>query len=116
MLTFYGGNGRADCDHVSRRSFMQIGALGFGGMMLPDLLRAEAASAAQASGKSVINIMLFGGPPHMDTFDLKPEAPAEFRGEFNPIQTAVPGMEICELMPRLSSLAEKFTVIRRLRE
>ncbi|MCA9115193.1 MAG: DUF1501 domain-containing protein [Planctomycetaceae bacterium] len=112
MLTFYGGNGRADCDHVSRRSFMQIGALGFGGMMLPDLLRAEAASAAQASGKSVINIMLFGGPPHMDTFDLKPEAPAEFRGEFNPIQTAVPGMEICELMPRLSSLAEKFTVIR----
>ena len=112
MLTIYGGNCQTDCDGVSRRSFLQVGSLGFGAMMLPDLLRAEAVSAAQASGKSVINIMLFGGPTHMDTFDLKPEAPAEFRGEFKPIQTAVPGLEICELMPRLASVADKFTVIR----
>jgi len=112
MLTLFDGNCRADCDNVSRRSFLQVGALGLGGMMLPDLLRAEATSAAQAAGKSVINIMLFGGPTHMDTFDLKPEAPAEFRGEFKPIQTAVPGLEISELMPKLASVADKFTLVR----
>ena len=112
MLTIYGGNGRRDCDGASRRSFLQIGALGIGGMMLPDLLRAEVETAAQASGKSVINIMLFGGPTHMDTFDLKPNAPAELRGEFKPIHTAVPGFDICELMPRLAAIADKFTVIR----
>jgi hypothetical protein len=111
MLTFYGG-GSKDCDGLSRRSFLQIGALGFGGIMLPDLLRAEVAAGARASGKSVINIMLFGGPPHMDTFDPKPEAPAEFRGEFSAIPTVVPGFEICELMPQLAAQADKYSVIR----
>jgi hypothetical protein len=112
MLTIFGGNNRPDCDGLSRRSFLQIGSLGIGGVMLPDMLRADVESAAKASGKSVINIMVFGGPTHMDTFDLKPKAPKEFRGEFKPIQTAVPGVEICELMPRLASVADKFTLIR----
>jgi hypothetical protein len=114
MLTFFGGHrgNQQSCDGVSRRDFLQVGALGFGGMMLPDVLRAEVENAARASGKSVINIMLFGGPTHMDTFDLKPDAPAEYRGEFKPIQTAVPGLDICELMPKLASVADKFTLIR----
>src|SRR5687767_13328072 len=92
------------CDGVSRRNFLKIGALGLGGLALPDLLRAEAASgvATPQSHKAVIMIFLPGGPAHQDTFDLKPNAPSEIRGEFSPIKTNVPGIEICELMPRLA--------------
>ncbi len=83
-----------------------------GGLMLPDLLRAEATAAAKASGRSIINIFLRGGPTHMDTFDLKPNAPQEYRGEFKPIATTSPGLEICELMPRLASIGDKFSIVR----
>ncbi|MEX0701656.1 MAG: DUF1501 domain-containing protein [Planctomycetales bacterium] len=113
MLTFLGERGRF-CDGVSRRSFLKIGGLAVGGLTLPGLLRAEAIAGAQATGKSVINIFLGGGPPHIDMFDLKPAAPKEYRGEFTPIPTNVAGMEICELMPELARIADRYTVVRSL--
>lgn len=113
MLTIFGGS-RQYCDGMSRRSFLKVGALGAGGLTLSSLLRAEALAGEKATGKSVINIYLGGGPTHMDTFDLKPNAPKEFRGEFQPIATNSPGLEICELMPELATVGDKFSVIRSL--
>jgi hypothetical protein len=115
MLTLFGKPSRF-CDGVSRRNFVKIGALGFGlgGLTLPQLLRAEAAQGIRRSHKSVIMIFLPGGPSHQDMFDLKPDAPAEVRGEFSPIPTNVPGVEICELMPRLARTMDKAVVIRSL--
>ena len=100
------------CDRFARRDFFRIGGLAIGGLTLPGLLRAENASGGRATGKSIINIYLAGGPTHLDTFDLKPTAPREFRGEFMPISTNVLGMEICELMPRLAQIGDQFSVIR----
>src|SRR3954468_3262124 len=111
MLTIFGSRARF-CDGVSRRNFLKIGALGLGGLALPQLLRAEAAGGAGASRKSVIMIYLPGGPPHQDTFDLKPEAPVEIRGEFRPIRTNVAGIEICEHLPRLARIADKLAIVR----
>jgi hypothetical protein len=111
MLTFFGSKQRY-CDRISRRNFLRIGGLAVGGLTLADLLRLEAHAASSHSPKSIINIYLAGGPPHLDTFDLKPNAPAEFRGEFRPIGTNVPGMEICELLPKLARLADKYALIR----
>lgn len=111
MLTIYGGGSRF-CDGVSRRNFLKIGALGVAGLSLPNLLRAEEASGVGKGHKAVIMIFLPGGPAHQDMFDLKPDAPSEIRGEFAPIKTAVPGMEICELMPLLAARAQKFSLIR----
>lgn len=99
------------CDGVSRRNFLRIGALGVAGLTLADLLRAEE-TAPSKTKKAIINIHLGGGPPHQDMFDLKPHAPVEFRGEFNPIRTNVPGIEICELMPELAKMADKYAIIR----
>src|SRR5256885_11324649 len=101
MLRIDGGRSRF-CDGVSRRNFLRVGALGFAGLTLPSLLRAEAAAGVRNSHKSVIMIFLPGGPAHQDLFDLKPDAPSEIRGEFSPIRTNVPGMQICELMPMLA--------------
>jgi hypothetical protein len=98
----------------NRRQFLTAGAIGFGGMTLAGLLRAEAASGIKSSIKSVIHIHLDGGPPHMDMIDLKPEAPVEIRGEFKPIKTKVTGLQICELMPKVASIADKFAFIRTL--
>jgi hypothetical protein len=111
MFTFLGET-RKYCDRVARRDFLRIGGLAMGGLTLPGLLRAEQASGGRATGKSIINIYLGGGPPHLDMFDLKPTAPREFRGEFMPISTNVPGLEVCELMPRLATIGDKFSVIR----
>ena len=111
MLTFHGESQRF-CDRFARRDFFRIGGLAIGGLTLPRLLQAEQASVGRATGKSIINIYLAGGPTHLDTFDLKPTAPREFRGEFQPIPTNVPGMQICELMPKLSQVGDKFSVIR----
>lgn len=112
MLTFL-GNATRYCDGISRRNFLKVGALATGGLTLADVLRAEAVAAPSGHApKSIINIYLGGGPTHMDTFDLKPDAPAEFRGEFRPITTNVPGMEICELMPKLAQHADKYAIIR----
>src|SRR5207247_1707958 len=102
------------CDGMSRRSCLRIGGLALGGLALPDILRAEAASGARNQAKGIIMILLPGGPTHLDTFDLKPEAPAEVRGEFQPIATSVPGTDICELLPRLARSADKFTLVRSL--
>jgi hypothetical protein len=114
MLTVKFSEEARYCDGVTRRSFMKVGALGVGGLMLSDLLRAEAGAGIGSSHKAVINIHLGGGPSHQDMFDLKPNAPVEFRGEFNPIQTNVPGLDICEHFPKLATMADKFAVIRSL--
>lgn len=108
------GPSRRFCDGVSRRSFLRLGALGMGGLGLADLLRAESQQGRRNTAKSVIMIYLPGGPPHQDTFDLKLDAPAEIRGEFKPIPTNVPGLQICEHLPRLARLADKYAVIRSL--
>src|SRR5438309_4616434 len=113
MFTIFGRQDRY-CDGISRRSMLRLGALGLGGLTLPRLLRAEAAAGIRSSNKAIINIHLNGGPSHQDMFDLKPDAPREFRGEFNPIATNVPGIEICEHLPRLAQMADKFAVIRSL--
>jgi hypothetical protein len=114
MLKINCGTRQRYCDGVSRRSFLQIGAaLGIGGLTLPQLLRAEAA-AGISSHKAIINIHLSGGPSHQDMFDLKPNAPIEYRGEFNPVPTNVPGLDICEHFPKLAQMGERFAVIRSL--
>ncbi|MBV9122940.1 MAG: DUF1501 domain-containing protein, partial [Planctomycetes bacterium] len=83
-----------------------------GGLSLPQLLAAEAQSGVGSSHKAVINVFLPGGPPHIDMWDLKPEAPAEIRGEFRPIKTNVPGIEICENFPRIAAMMDRFVAIR----
>lgn len=113
MLTINGSGFRL-CDGLSRRSFLQIGGLAMGGLSLPQLLQAEAASGTGSSHKSVIMIFLAGGPPHQDMVDMKPEAPAEYRGEFSPIHSNVPGMDVCEHMPLLSQRMDRLAVIRTL--
>ena len=100
---------------VSRRSFLEIGALSCLGMGMSDFLRAE--SIAKNAGKparekSVIFIWLPGGPGHMETYDMKPDAPIEYRGIFNPIKTNVSGIEVCELLPKHAKCADKYTIIR----
>ena len=91
MLRIEGQSTARFCDGASRRDFLQVGALGLGGMTLPQLLQAEAAKGVRRSHKAVIMVYLTGGPPHQDMFDLKPDAPKEIRGEFKPIATNVPG-------------------------
>lgn len=114
MLKLRFGNRSGYCDGVSRRSFLQLGALTMGGLTLGQLYQAEAAAGLGSSNKAIINVHLSGGPSHQDMFDLKPEAAAEFRGEFRPISTNVPGMDICEHFPLLATMADKFAVIRSL--
>ena len=102
---------------LSRRSFLSVGTLGVGGLGLSDLLRlkAEAATAGIAKGEkdtSIIFIWLPGVPPHMEMYDMKPEAPADYRGPYRPIHSNVPGIDVCELMPRHAKIADKFNVIR----
>lgn len=111
MLTFMGRK-QQFCDGVSRRDFLRVGALTVGGLSLADVLRLRAQAGSPGTPKSVIMIYLPGGPTHLDTYDLKPQAPAEFRGEFSPIPTNVPGLEICQLMPKQASIADKLTVVR----
>lgn len=108
------GSPQRFCDGVSRRSFLRIGAFG-AGLTLADLLRSRASGATpRTSSKSAIMIYLPGGPSHMDMYDLKPEAPVEFRGEFKPIQTSVPGVQISEHFPLQARMWNKFAVIRSL--
>src|SRR4051812_45120003 len=99
---------------IPRRGFLQTGALGAAGLTLADLLRAEAASGIRSSTKAVINVHLDGGPPHLDMIDLKPDAPVEIRGDFKGIATKLPGLQVCELLPKLGRIADKFVFIRSL--
>ena len=112
MLSLLGKQHRF-CDGLSRRALLQIGGLGMGGLALPDLLRVEAASGRK-SHKAVIMVFLSGGPPHQDMVDLKMNAPVEIRGEFQPISTNVPGIEICELLPMMAQRMDRLAVIRSL--
>jgi hypothetical protein len=101
---------------ITRREVLAAGALGLGGLTLPDLYRSR--EAAAAAGRSVdeetavIFVWMPGGPPHMDMYDMKPNAPIDYRGAFNPIRTNVPGMDVCELMPRHAAIADKYSIIR----
>ncbi|HTN03339.1 MAG TPA: DUF1501 domain-containing protein, partial [Planctomycetaceae bacterium] len=114
MLSLFGRTGPRFCDRQSRRSFLKIGGLAAGGLSLPQLLRAEDRAGLRGSRKSIIMIYLTGGPPHLDMVDLKPDAPAEIRGEFQPIATSIPGIQISELMPRVAGMMDKFAIIRSL--
>lgn len=109
---------RASCcaefirSRMSRRTALTIGGLGFAGLSLPGLLRAESASKKNATARSVIMLFQFGGPSQFETFDPKPNAPAEIRGEFKPIPSSVPGTLVSEHLPRLAKLAHKYALIR----
>lgn len=111
MLTIYGEKNRF-CDGVSRRSFLKIGGLSLGGLSMPHLLAAEAQGGKGRSHKAIIMIYLPGGPPHQDMFDLKMDAPSEIRGEFKPIKTNVPGIQICEHLPGMAKMMDKLIPIR----
>lgn len=114
MLRILGTPSRL-CDGLNRREMLYAGGLGALGLSLPTLLDpryAQAAIAGNPSAKSCIILFLMGGPPQHSTWDPKPEAPAEVRGEFGPIPTTVPGMQICELLPRTSLIADRLALIR----
>src|SRR5436305_6066016 len=107
------GSPRRLCDGITRRDFLHAGALGAAGLSLPGLLQARAASKPRAGkAKSCILLFMDGGPPQMDTFDLKPEAPPEVRGEFKPIATSVPGIQVCDQLPLVAKHADKLAVVR----
>ncbi|MGE5195165.1 MAG: DUF1501 domain-containing protein [Deltaproteobacteria bacterium] len=115
MLTVFGQPNPSDCDGLSRRSFLRVGALGIGAgaFSLADLFRAEAAQGTSGGRHmAVINVFLGGGPPHQDMWDIKTAAPQEIRGEFSPIGTSVPGIEICEVFEKLAPLADKLVFVR----
>src|ERR671936_659105 len=101
MLTIFGKSSRF-CDGISRRNFLRIGALGLGGLSLPQLLQAESQSGVRRSHKAVIMIFLPGGPSHQDIFDLKMDAPSEIRGEFRPTPTNVPEILIFQKHPKVA--------------
>lgn len=111
MLTLLGPRHRY-CDGVSRRSFIKASSLMIGGLTLPAMLRAEQRTGQTGRPKSVIMVYLSGGISHQDTVDLKPNAPAEIRGEFKPIDTNVPGIQLCELLPLTAALMDKLAIIR----
>jgi hypothetical protein len=102
------------CDGASRRSFLQLGVAGMAAAALPDVLRAKAASGSAAKNTSVILIWLDGGPGHMDMYDMKPDAPAEYRGLWKPIRTVVPGFDITEMYPKQAKHTDKFSIVRSL--
>jgi hypothetical protein len=100
------------CDGLTRRNFLHLGGLAMGGLGLPALVQAEEAAGIRRSHKAIIMIYLSGGLAHQDSFDLKPDAPDEVRGEFKPIATRVPGVQICELLPMTAACLDKLCVIR----
>ena len=114
MLRVLGSDGATVCDGTTRRELLRVGGLSlFGSMTLPRLLRAKEQSAGHpARAKSIILVNLYGGPSHIDMFDMKPDAPAEIRGEYKPIATSLPGIQVCEHMPRLAKWMHKGTLIR----
>ncbi|MSR32096.1 MAG: DUF1501 domain-containing protein [Gemmataceae bacterium] len=104
-----------DCESTNRREFLRMGSLGLAGLTLPKLLQAEAASKAaskKVEDRSVIFMWMQGGPSHIDSFDPKPNAPTDIRGEFGVTQTALPGVQICEHLPKLAANLDKFSIVR----
>src|SRR6266480_6410629 len=116
MLDILLGRRAVRCDGASRRDFLRVGAVGALGLTLPGLFRAEARGATKQQGKarakSVILVYLGGGLSHHDSFDLKPDAPAEIRGKYNPIGTVVPGLQVGELLPRMAQVMDRLTLVR----
>jgi uncharacterized protein DUF1501 len=109
------GRKQRHCDGMARREFLRVGAMGLCGLSLADLLQAEALGGAAAPAKrpkSLIYVVLGGGPSHIDTWDPKPEAPVEYRGEFNTIPTKLPGVRLCELMPRQAEMMDRLALLR----
>src|SRR5262245_37180710 len=101
------------CDGMTRRELIRVGGLAFGGFGLADLLRLRADASVPANrDKSVIMIWMRGGPSHIDSYDMKPEAPAEIRGEFRPISTSVPGVQVCEHLPKHAQIMDKLAILR----
>jgi uncharacterized protein (DUF1501 family) len=111
------GSTQRYCDGVTRRSFLQLGVAGMAAVGLPQLLRARQESAAKtgtSKNTGVILIWLDGGPSHMDLYDMKPDAPAEYRGIWKPIRTKVPGFDVTELFPKQAQVTDKFSIVRSL--
>src|SRR5579871_1558136 len=101
------------CDGIHRRDFLRVGTLGASALTLSGYLRmSQAGEIKNARATSAIFINLGGGPSHMDTFDLKPDAPSEYRGEFNPVPTNVPSIYISEHLPKLAQQMDKFAILR----
>jgi len=97
----------------TRRDFLRVGALGLAGLTLPDVLRLRAASGSSAATpRAVIMVCLAGGPSHLDMYDMKPDAPAGYRGEFRPVRSNVPGFDLCEHMPLQATIADRFALVR----
>jgi uncharacterized protein (DUF1501 family) len=116
MLSLFPSSSR-NCEGVSRRALLKIGALGVGSLTLPDLLRLRAQAQGEgraASDTAVILLWMDGGPSQFETYDPKPDAPIEYRGPFQPIRTNVPGIQFCELLPRQAQIADKIAVVRSL--
>src|SRR5262249_59349347 len=112
MLTIGGqklGNG------LNRREFLRVGALGVAGVTLADLLRHESTAGEGRRPKSVIYVVLGGGPSHIDMYDLKPNAPEEYRGPFRPIATRLTGVRICEHMPLQAGMMDRLALLRGIR-
>lgn len=114
MLEIMANQVGRNCQGVTRRAALKAGLLGFGGLALADVLRAKANSPALRSDLSVILIWLDGGPSQLETFDPKPEAPAEYRGPWGALRTTVPGTLVSELMPEVARRAHKVSLIRSL--
>jgi hypothetical protein len=114
------GSGSTLCDGLTRREFLRVGGLGVAGLTLPALLHAKASRRAQPGGssggkaKSCIQLFMWGGPSQLETFDLKPHAPDGIRSLFQPIATSVPGIRICEHLPRMAQLVERYAIVRSL--
>ncbi len=111
MITVHGSRNSL-CDGLSRRNFLQVGALLSGGLSLADVLRCRATTPVPKTARSAILIYLMGGPSHLETFDPKPDAPAEFRGPYPTIDTNVPGTRISGTLPLVAKIADKFSLIR----
>jgi hypothetical protein len=115
MFSLRVSRGARHCDGLTRREALRVGAIGLGGLTLPDLLclqQTAHATPARTRARSVILLFLSGGPSHLDMFDLKPDAPAEIRGTFRPVATSVTGVRISEHLPRMARLADRFALVR----
>jgi len=113
MLTIL-GHRQSVCNGLSRRAILQVGGAGLFGLTAAKLRAAESAGAQfqQARAKSVIFVFLFGGPSQLETFDMKPDAPSNLRGPFTSIDARTPGLRICQHMPRLAAMSDRYAVIR----
>src|SRR4051794_33129111 len=100
------------CDAPTRRDFLHAGSIAGLGLTLPGYLRAKEAAGGKDSDVNCIMLFLLGGPSHIDTWDMKPKAPAEVRGPFQPIKTSAPGIEISEIFPKMAKHADKYSLVR----